>query len=120
MKAVASVIIAVLMLALAFGAAFALIYAMSYTEVPPTEAVRPTVTIKYSYTTQYLNVTNEGPASVLIDGFGFFYGNSGYVVPYKALLEPGQTAPVYFYNALYPNETVVVLTNEGACSFRLS
>lgn len=120
MKAVSSVFIAALLLLLSFGATFALIYAMSYTKVPPPEAVRPMVSIEYSYKTQYLNVTNEGPTSVTIEGLGFFANGNGYVVPYKAMLEPGQTAPLFLYNALYPNETVVVLTSFGAYRFRLS
>ncbi len=120
MKAVSSVFVAILLLLLSFGAIFAIIYAMSYAKVPPPEAVRPVVSIKYSLTTQYLNVTNEGPTALTIEGLGFFYGQSGYVIPYKATLEPGQTAPLYLYDSLYPNETVVVLTNFGAYRFRLS
>lgn len=113
MKAVSSVYVAIFLVILAFGAVFGLLFAMSLQNVPYS-APEPHLLITYNETTQYLNITNTGPNPILITGFAVFQGKSFYIIPYTASLNSGQTAFVYLYNAIKPNETIAVLTNEGA------
>ncbi len=79
----------------------------------------PRASIIFSVATQYLNITNLGPDAITIRGLAFFQGSRCYTVPYTASLNSGQSAEIYLYSALKANETVAILTNEGALEFRI-
>jgi hypothetical protein len=117
-KSVSSVFVAAFMILLAFGAIFSLLYLMKITPVS-TAPPEPRLQIAYKVSTQYLNITNEGPDTVVIEGLGFFQGPNGYTVPYQASLNSGQTDFIYLYSALKKNITVAVLTNEGAITVKI-
>ena len=118
-KAVSSVLVAMLVMILVYGAIFSLLILMNQPSIgqAPTE---PHLLITYSLKTQYLNVTNIGPGEVVIEGFAIFNGADGYVLQYHAALNPGQGTFVYLYSALKANETVAVLTDEGPVVIRIN
>ncbi len=105
-KAVSSVLIAIFLIILAFGALFLLVYSMG-TQKPT--AIQPKPNLAVSYSNGWINITNEGPAAITISGFDIFQGANGYLVPFNAYLNPGQEANVF----LNTNKTAVILTNEG-------
>ncbi len=117
-KGASSVFIAMFMLVLVYGALFSLLFVMDQPRLqqnPP----RLHLLVAYNVSTQYLNLTNEGPETVTVEGFAFFNGREGYVIHYRASLNPGQSAFVYFYSSLEANETVAVLTDDGALEIKI-
>ena len=116
-KAVSSVFIAIFLIILAYGALLSIILLMAQPNAVPAPP-KPRLLITYNLNTQYLNITNLGASAVEIYGLAFFSGGSGYVVPYSAVLNPGQSTFIYLYDALKANEAVVILTNEGAVEVR--
>ncbi len=106
MRAVSSVFIAIFIIILAFGSLFFLVYAMGSQKASYTQ-MKPNLSVKYE--NGWVNITNEGPNTITINGFDVFQGKSGYLVPYYASLNPGETASAF----LNTNKTVVILTNGG-------
>ncbi|MCL4344557.1 MAG: hypothetical protein JRN26_02890 [Nitrososphaerota archaeon] len=119
MKAVSSVFIALFVLILAFGSIFVLLYAMNLQPVQSASPA-PHLYTAYSETTQYFNVTNTGANMLAVSGFAVFQGKGAFVIPYTASLNSGQETSVYLYSAIKPNETIAVLTNEGAYEVKIT
>lgn len=112
-RAASSVFIAIFLTVLLYAAVFSMLMLMNQQEIQQAEP-EPHLLIAYSLKTQYLNFTNLGPGEITVEGFAFFSGPDCYVLPYRASLNPGQGDFVYLYDALKANETVAVLTDEGA------
>ncbi|MGC9209497.1 MAG: hypothetical protein ACP5GH_06655 [Nitrososphaeria archaeon] len=112
-RAEASTFVAILTMILAYGALLALVLLMRQPFAEPSPPA-PAITVRYNISSQVLNITNAGACPLRIVGLAIFNGGSAYVIPYSAVLQPGQGTSIYLYSALTEGETVAVLTGCGA------